>query len=508
MKQILVFATLALIAAACSSAPQSVSTPAADLHARVPTPNTGSGYDVAGLLEVTISEFKPNSSEGTASAKFYGTDKSGKLSAKGLLVPSSSVAFTPQFVSSFDATTGPTTTRYIEAGFAITNNSPTTYYNMTMIASSLAAASTASSTPTTTVGGTALSDVLNGLGTPITDVAVARSMIPVHGFTAGSTYAPNVNLADLHYLTAAEAASVKAQGQATGQIPAVNINKVFPLEYGFVGRNAVGTGRTIGSSSCVGTNCNKGRVTFAYAFPLDSDVTKQPRTFKMQFVVASEFIATWSQMLTDDVVSGVRTVAAVPYANPLISTHRTRILENGGADKTFVPATGTDTLENVCAFRIANAVVGSAALQYPSVPLSGVGGFDGCFGEKGMRGKRFSDDYGHSSSISIDPVTDEVVMAGTVGPRTISLQRFDKKGTQTLSVQYLPSVNDVGLFPASLMDVTVKKVIVSRFNRQIYVFGFAIGGPSIDFPEFGIYRSGFILATGQKSEGCVTHAKT
>jgi hypothetical protein len=480
MKKILVFATLALIAAACSSAPNVTSVDNAVRGSRTPTPNVDSSrYEIAGMLEVTVSDFKPNSSEGTATAKFYGVDKSGKLSAKGLLVPNSSVAFTPQFVSSFDTFSGPTTTRYVQAGFAITNNSPTTYYNMTMVASSLAAATTSSGL-VTTVGGTALSDVVNGLGVPITDVGVARSMLPIHGFTPGATYTPSITKADLHYLTPAEANSVKAQGQASGQIPAVNINKVLPLEYGFVARNGAGTGRIISPSTCVTANCNKGNVTFAYSFPLDADIAKQPRAYKMQFVVANEFIATWSQMLNGE----TSTVAGVPYSNPLISTHRTRILENGSAGKTFVPVSGVDLLENLCSVKTANAVGADPVLKYPNVSSSPVGEFDACFGEKGVRGKQFNILHDSSTTVSVDPVTDEIVIAAAnQGPLGISLVRFDKTGKQTLNAQYTPTDTELGLstldgtYPA--YQIRVQKVIVSKYQRQIYVFGFAFGGPNL-----------------------------
>jgi hypothetical protein len=482
MKRILVFVTLALIAAACSSSPQSVSTPVTDLQARVPS--TGSSHDVTGLLEVTVSGFEKNSSAGTASAKFYGVDKSGKLSAKGLLVPNSSVAFTPQFVSSFDTFSGATTTRYVEAGFNITNNSPTTYYNMTMVASSLIAATTSSGV-VTTVGGTALSDIFNGGGGAITDVAVARSMIPVHGFTAGFTYAPNVNLADLHYLTAAEAASVKALGQASGQIPAINVNKVLPLEYGFVSRNAAGTGRTISPSTCVGTNCNKGKVTFAYSFPLDANIAKQPYAYKVWYVVANEYIPTWSQMLNDDAVGGVSTVAGVPYANPLIATHRTRILEYRGAGKTFVPSTGLDTLDNVCSIKTANAAGVDPALKYPVVNPNVPGAWDGCFGEGGVRGRTYTTSFNTSSSISVDPATNNVVIAGTKGGSPTSvlpaiasqygdaivINRFDATGKQNLSASLAMTSFPTLALTNGVDFVSVKRVIVSAASSQIVVFG-------------------------------------
>jgi hypothetical protein len=483
MKRILVLASLALIAAACSSSPQTVSSP--DPHARVPVPNPGSSYDVTGLLEVTVNGFEKNSSAGTASAKFYGIDKSGKLSAKGLLVPNSNVAFTPQFVSSFDTFSGATTTRYVEAGFNITNNSPTTYYNMTMVASSLAAATTSSGV-ITTVGGTALSDILNGVGAPIPDVAVARSMVPVHGFTAGFTYAPNVNMADLHFLTAAEAASVKAQGQASGQIPAININKVLPLEYGFVARNAVGTGRTISPSTCTTLNCNKGKVTFAYSFPLDANIAKQPYSYKVWYVVANEFIATWSQMLNDDVIGGVRTVAGVPYANPLISTHRSRVLENGGADKRFIPASGTDLLENLCAVKTANAVGADPVFKHPAVSSSAIGALDGCYGENGVRGRRFSntEDFNPGASISVDKAYREIVIAGTLGShpnffsadddqkfgKKLAISKFDQTGKQLWST-VLPLTSFPSGFFVAADFVMVKRVISSAITNQIVVFG-------------------------------------
>jgi hypothetical protein len=487
MKKILVFATLALIAAACSNAPQTVNTSVIDSTARGSrTPSVDSSkYEVAGMLEVTVSGIKPNSSEGTTTAKFFAADKSGKLSSKGLLVPNSSVTFTPQYVSSFDTFSGPTTTRYVEAGFAITNNSPTTYYNMTMVAASLAAATTSSGV-TTTVGGTALSDILNGGGAPITDVAVARSMNPVHGFTPAATYAPSSSKADLHYLTAAEAASVKAQGQSTGQIPAININKVFPLEYGFVARNAAGTGRTISPSTCAPVNCNKGNVTFAYSFPLNPSIANQPYSYKMQFVVANEFIATWSQMLTNE----TGTVAGVPFANPLISTHRSRILEYRGADKKFIPASGVDLLDNVCSIKTANAVGGAPALQYPVVNPTFAGVWDGCFGEGGQRARTYSTAFNTASSVSVDPITDQIVIAGATGIQgsggwgtKIALAKFDKTGKQTMAVEYTPLPTQLNGGPY----IKVKKVIVSKtFGGEIYVFGYSNDFGS-EFPIGGIF---------------------
>jgi hypothetical protein len=505
MKKVLVFATLALIAAACSNAPQTVNTSVIDSTARgsrTPTPSVDSSkYEVAGMLEVTVSGIKPNSSEGTTTAKFFAADKPGKLSSKGLLVPNSNITFTPQYVSSFDTFSGPTTTRYVEAGFAITNNSANLYYNMTMVAASLAAATTSSGL-TTTVGGTALSDILNGGGVPITDVAVARSMNPVHGFTPSATYAPSITKADLHYLTPAEAASVKAQGQSTGQIPAININKVFPLEYGFVARNAQGTGRTIGASTCTPVNCNKGSVTFAYSFPLDPSLAKQPYSYKMQFVVANEFIATWSQMLDYD--PGAGTVAGIPYANPTISTHRTRVLEYRGAAKTFIPASGVDTLDNVCSIKTANAVGVDPALQYPVVNPTFTGAWDGCFGEGGVRARTYSTNFGKNSSLTVDPVSDEVVTAGVTGALSfgdtkgtkIAVSKFNKAGQKTLSFEFTPTAIEVG--QGAVTELRVTKVLVDKFYRDIYVFGFA-GSTSF---EFGCFCSAFVISfdgfTGQK----------
>jgi Domain of unknown function (DUF5122) beta-propeller len=322
-------------------------------------------------------------------------------------------------------------------------------------------------------------------------------MNPIHGFAPAATYVPNLNLADMHYLTPAEANSVKAQGQASGQIPAINANKVLPLEYGFVARSS--TGRTISPSTCTTVNCNKGKVTFAYSFPLDADIAKQPRAYKMWYVVANEFIPTWSQVLNGE----TSTVAGVPFANPLISTHRTRILENGAAGKTFVPASGVDMLENVCSVKTANAVGADPVLRHPSASSSPVGAFDACFGEKGVRGKQFNSALDESTSISVDPVTDEIVIAaaGEYPNLGISIVRFDRTGKQTLNVHYAPSDSELGMttiegtFPA--LDITVKKVIVSKFQRQIYVFGFAVGGPN----ELGILiRSPYLFSfssTGQ-----------
>jgi hypothetical protein len=432
VKKILVFATLALIAAACSSAPQTVNT--VSISPRTPTPNVDSSkLDVTGLMEVTVSGIKPNSSEGTASAKFYSVDKSGKLGTKGLLVPNSNVTFVPQFVSSYETGPGngglPYNSRYIQAGFEITNNSPTTYYNMTMVASSLAAATTSSGV-VTTVGGSAFSDFLNGLGIPITDVNIARSGTPIHGFTPTSTYIANAALADLHYLTPAEAASVKVQGQNSGQIPAVNVNKVLPLEYGFVARNAAGTGRIIGASTCAAVNCNKGRVTFAYRFPLNTDLAKRPYAYKMWFVVANEYIPTWSSSFPGEyTATGTLTVAGIPVTNPLIATHRTRTVFGNFAGKGNAPANGADTLQNLCEIKTANAVGANPAQKFPDflASFSGPGTYNRCFGEEGKRIKNYPF-FASVDAMTVDPVNSKTLVAGITGS-SVFITRFNVDGS-------------------------------------------------------------------------------
>jgi hypothetical protein len=431
MKKILVFATLALIAAACSSAPQTVNT--VDSSSRIPgAPSLDSSkLDVTGLIEVTVSGIKPNSSEGTASAKFYSVDKSGKLSAKGLLVPNSSVTFVPQFVSSYDSGPGnggfQYNTKYIQAGFEITNNSPTTYYNMTMVASSLAAATTSSGV-TTTIGGTAFSDFLNGLGVPISDVNIARSGSPIHGFTPTSSYTINPALADLHYLTPAEALSVKLQGQSSGQIPAVNVNKVLPLEYGFVARNAAGTGRIIGASTCAAVNCNKGRVTFAYRFPLNTDLTKRPYAYKVWFVVANEYIPTWSSSFPGEyTATDTLTVAGIPVRNPLIATHRTRTVAGAFVGKGYAPANGADTLQNLCEIKTANAVGANPAQKFPTYPVLIPGSYNICFGEEGKRIKNYSF-FASVDAMTIDPVNSKTLVAG-ISNSSLFITRFNVDGS-------------------------------------------------------------------------------
>jgi hypothetical protein len=241
-----------------------------------------------------------------------------------------------------------------------------------------------------------------------------------------------------------------------------------------------GTGRIINPSTCTTSGCNKGKVTFAYSFPLDADIAKQPRTYKMQFVVANEFISTWSQMLNYE----AGTVAGIPTSNPTISTHRSRILEYRAAGKTFIPASGVDLLDNVCSIKTANAVGVDPALQYPVVNPTFAGAWDGCFGEGGQRARTFATAFNTSSSVAVDPITDQVVIAGTTGTTggntstKIALAKFDKTGKQTMAVEYTPTGVQVG---SSSGNLKVIKVLVSGIRGEIYVFGTRIT-PDSEFP--------------------------
>jgi hypothetical protein len=467
MKKILVFATLALIAAACSSAPNLTSVDTAARGGTPSKPNTDGKYDVTGLLEVTVNGIGGDPNKATATAVFHGVNKAGQLGAKNIYVNAGTVTLTKKFVSSFDLNNGAATQRYVQTGFEILNSGTFTYANMTMVATSLVGA-TVDTGVVTTVGGTAISSMINSTGGTITDVPVARSFIPSHGFTPGFNFAPNPNLADMQYLTRADALNVKYYGQVSGVIPAINVNKVLPLEYGFTGRNTAGTSRVIYNAACTvpaGT-CNKGYVTFAHSFPLNADVSKQPVSYKSWYVVANEYTKTYSHALEGDVVNGAATVAGLPLASVEIKNNRTRILEYRGVGKTFVPATGVDTLENVCQITTANAVGADPVVKYPVVNPTFPGAWDGCFGEGGQRARTFSTAFDPASSVAVDPISDDVVIVGTTAATSkIALAKFDKSGRQTMSVEYTPPS------PQFRNGNKVLKAVVSPIRSEIYVLG-------------------------------------
>jgi hypothetical protein len=141
-------------------------------------------FDVTGLLEVTVSGIGGDSKNAKATAVFHSLNPSGNLGAKQIYANAGTITLTQKFVDNFDLTTGATTKRYVQTGFEILNSSATNYPNMTLVATSLAAAATDSGV-VTTVGGTAISSLLNNTGGAITDVSVARSVVPTHGFSAG-----------------------------------------------------------------------------------------------------------------------------------------------------------------------------------------------------------------------------------------------------------------------------------------------------------------------------------
>jgi hypothetical protein len=132
------------------------------------------------------------------------------------------------------------------------------------------------------------------------------------------------------------------------------------------------------------------------------------------------------------------------------------------------------------------------------------GVFDGCFGEGGVRARTYSTNFGKNSSLTVDPVSDEVVIAGVTGALSvgdtkgskIAVSKFNKAGQKTLSFEFTPTATEVG--QGAVTELRVTKVLVDKFYQDIYVFGFA---GTTGF-EFGCVCSAFVISfdgfTGQK----------
>lgn len=248
--------TLSLLLTACTNGPGSpLST----------TPN------VIGLLEVRV-EGVGTSTLG-ATARFVGAPQAGKFGAQtATVVADAGLSFVRQGVSFLDDDAGGV--RYTNAIFNITNTTARVFNNLTFYAINV---------PGTTIGGTAVANILAASGAAITDQTVARKMMPAHRMRrVDNRNVVDAAGADMQVFSTQE--SIDAQSGAARLTPPVNGDV---LEYGYVARNYT-AGRQIGAANCVGMNCNKGQVTFAYRMPLITPRSANPWAFSLYFVVAND----------------------------------------------------------------------------------------------------------------------------------------------------------------------------------------------------------------------------
>ena len=284
--------TLAFALAACT-------TPQVPPATQTPAPQTNVPK-ILGLLEVRISGDNLGTARFIDASSFH---PQGSLRASGgntiTVVPDAGIEFTRRAVNFSDSDDTTPTTRRSQAIFDVINKSPRVFNNLTLYAMNI---------PGRGIGGTSITGMAAGNGTPITDETIARSFKPMHGMrTIAGGVQVQPSLADLQLVKPTEAANVQAQAAALS--PAINGSV---LEYGFVARNSdASKGRTIEAGDGTGCAVNKGvpsactgTITFAYVFPV-APITdtlsrsQRPWAFSLYFVVADQSISSYSQSLEE-----------------------------------------------------------------------------------------------------------------------------------------------------------------------------------------------------------------
>jgi uncharacterized delta-60 repeat protein len=306
-----------------------------------------------GLLEVTIN-LAPNGA-GTASLKDIGTSKLGARSATTInLGAGFSSFFSRQAVGFHDDelgfSNGGLPSRHVYATFKISNSSATAFDNLTFWGINL---------PSNQFG-SIFTSVKDATGTTITDGNVIRAITPMHGSSAGLQGGLLVNsqLADLQFFTPAEVAEVQAQISSVYGISNSNV-----LQYGFVARDNLGSGRII--SSVGGT----GFVTFAFKAPLVSP--RASNAFGFSFVVAygDQDRGTVSQSFEEQSFKTIAGSTVIPAGAKNVVFGNSRIL-----------LSQAETVTNLCQVitAVPSGTFASAAL-HPSNATPTNGNLDGCY---------------------------------------------------------------------------------------------------------------------------------
>ena len=153
-------------------------------------------------------------------------------------------------------------TRYLYGTFDITNTSGETLENLSFYALSTAR----------TLGGTAMSNLLDANNQAVTDPTFARTILPTHRTRNNSgTLVVKADEADFQGYSAAQVAQVQDQLGVGRNV----------LDYGFTARNEAGM-RPIAPGK-------KGSVTFAIKFPYEpSDSADYPFSFTLSFAIVDD----------------------------------------------------------------------------------------------------------------------------------------------------------------------------------------------------------------------------
>ena len=153
-------------------------------------------------------------------------------------------------------------TRYLYGTFDVTNTSSETFENLSFYALST----------TRTLGGTALSNLLDANNQAVTDPTFARTIVPTHRMRNNSgTLVVKADEADFQGYSAAQVAQVQDQ---------IGVGRNV-LDYGFSARNSQGT-RPLAPGA-------KGSVTFAIKFPYEPSASADyPFAFTLSFAIVDD----------------------------------------------------------------------------------------------------------------------------------------------------------------------------------------------------------------------------
>jgi hypothetical protein len=264
-----------------------------------------------GLLEVTL-DFS-DETHPTSTTHFMPLDfGQNGISSRAITAignETSQIALKRNSVSFIDANESfGTQTRYVHGTFEIANFSPRAFNNLSFMGISL-----------NTQLGTMFSALADGAGVtiPATDTLpdsqlTYRALKPSHGMRSSASNGVEVepDAADLQIFTSAEANTVQTAVSPT--YPGIQV-----LEYGFTARSNTGnTSRSIPvtpiSASCSSTlttppngytlvatdeSCFKGRVTFAFKFPLPFQNRHRARGGRRQWFLTNQILCSVVEVL-------------------------------------------------------------------------------------------------------------------------------------------------------------------------------------------------------------------
>jgi uncharacterized delta-60 repeat protein len=408
-KYFLVFA-VAIGLVACPASPQGSNDPEL-----IPQP---SGL---GLLEVTI-DLRSNDAQASvltpsrSSAVSTRTATTLPQATTGIEVNRVGVGFHDDEVANF---------RYVYATFQIENNTGSILNNFTTWALDVPTASGQVASPTKF--GTMMVAISNGAGVAITDGNVFRNLQPVHGIrpNAGGIEL-NPNNADLQFFSSAETAEVASQLTATYQVTTASV-----LGYGYVARDAAGTGRTIGATngtpgavnSCSQNSC-RGFITLAFKLPVlplsSAGRNTRSAVFSFIFALGNQSVGYATQSPDEQTQSTI--AGQTPAAQSLLS----RILP--GSKSLYTRS----NLENLCQVTTAraDAVFTSPVLLPATIPTL-AGSLDTCYWASGSKGDSFGGtDQGRAATLDS---SNRMLVVGNQTTPTIgqefALRRFLANGS-------------------------------------------------------------------------------